>query len=187
MRLFFAFKMFFRILFSAETARQTRAALEAPPQPKTQAATPAAESQPAPAAKAKPKKQEAPARSEAITLLAALQREARLVDLIQESLDEYSNEQVGAAARDVLRDSKVVLERLLGVAPLLAEEEGAAIEVPAGYDPGRFQLTGKVGGEPPHAGQLVHPGWIATKCDLPKWSGSNESRNVIAPAEVELS
>ena len=39
-------------------------------------------------------------------------REARFVDLVNESLDGYSDAQIGAAARDVLRDSKKVLDRL---------------------------------------------------------------------------
>ena len=53
-----------------------------------------------------------PARSEAITLLAALQREARFVDFIQESLAGYTDAQIGAAARDVHRDCGTVLKRM---------------------------------------------------------------------------
>jgi hypothetical protein len=46
----------------------------------------------------------APARSEALNLLAAMQREARFVDFIREPLDGYSDAQIGAAARTVHRD-----------------------------------------------------------------------------------
>ena len=58
---------------------------------------------------APPAAEPAPRRSDAITLLAALQREARFVDLVQEPLGEYSDDQIGAAARDVLRDCREVL------------------------------------------------------------------------------
>jgi hypothetical protein len=43
-----------------------------------------------------------------------------------------------------------------------------------------------VAGEPPLRGKLVHPGWEATKCELPTWTGSKDSARVIAPAEVEI-
>lgn len=127
-----------------------------------------------------------PARSEALTLLAALQREARFVDLVQESLDGYSDAQIGAASRDVLRDCGKVLERMFSVRPLIADGEGAKVDVPAGYDANRFRVTGNVAGTPPFQGQLVHAGWQATHCQLPVWSGSDESALVIAPAEVEV-
>ena len=58
--------------------------------------------------------------------------------------------------------------------------------MPAGFDAGRFRLTGNVSGEPPLRGKLVHPGWEAAKCELPTWTGSKDSARVIAPAEVEI-
>jgi hypothetical protein len=61
----------------------------AKPQPKQDAKKPAAAPRP---------------RSEALTLLATLQREARFVDFIKESLEGYSDAQIGAVARDVHRD-----------------------------------------------------------------------------------
>jgi hypothetical protein len=39
-----------------------------------------------------------PARNEAVTLLAALQREARFVDLVKQPLANFSDEQIGSAA-----------------------------------------------------------------------------------------
>ena len=59
------------------------------------------------------------ARSEAITLLATLQREARFVDFIKEPLDGYSDAQIGAAARDVHRDCGKVLDRLFAIQSLV--------------------------------------------------------------------
>ena len=120
------------------------------------------------------------------TLLAALQREARFVDLVQEPLENYEDAQIGAAARDVLRDCRGVLQRLFAIEPLLSQEEGSAVEVRPGYDAGQFRLTGSIAGEPPFQGRLMHHGWRAAQCQLPVWTGSRESARVIAAAEVEV-
>ncbi len=127
-----------------------------------------------------------PKRNDAIMLLATLQREARFIDIVKEPLNDYSDAQVGAAARDVLRDCGVVLDRLFQLQPIVDQEEGAEFEVPAGFDTGRYRVTGDASGEAPYTGPLVHAGWQATHCALPKWSGSQESILVIAPAELEV-
>jgi hypothetical protein len=128
-----------------------------------------------------------PARSDALTLLAALQREARLVDLIQEPLEAYSDAQIGAAARDVLRDSRAVLERMFAIQPVVPQAEGASLELSPELDSGEYRFTGEVLGQPPYRGRLVHPGWRAKKCDLPAWTGTGSAATVIAPAELEVS
>jgi hypothetical protein len=125
-------------------------------------------------------------RSEALTLLATLQREARFIDFLQESLDEYADEQVGAAVRDVHRQCRQALERMFALRPLVHEAEGAPIEVPAGFDAGKYRLTGNVAGQPPFRGQLAHHGWEATRCELPSWTGGEGSAMVVAPVEVEV-
>jgi len=179
MRVFLAIRVFFLTLFSAATAARIREALEAP----------VGEQPPAERPKPKPKeppRPKAPVRSEAVTLLATLQREARFVDFIQEPLGDYSDAQIGAVARDVHRDCAQVIERLFGLVPVVDGEEGSQIEVPAGFDAGRFRLTGNVAGEPPFSGHLAHHGWAATRTKLPAYSGSPAAARIIAPAEVEL-
>ena len=176
-----AFRAFFAALFSGERAAHIRAALDASPLPKiTQ------DDKRQPAAKPSTPSDTPPKRSEAITLLAALQRESRLLDLIQEPLDNYTDEQIGAAARSVLRDSASVVERLFGLQPVLAQDEQATVDVPASYDPARFRLTGKVEGNGPFRGKLAHKGWQATSVNMPTWTGSKEAALVIAPAEIEV-
>jgi len=175
-----AFRAFFAALGGGDTAQRIDAALRGG---SAQEALPAPEKQEA--KKEKPKKAK-PTRSDAITLLAALQREARLVDIVKEPLDGYTDSQVGAAARDVLRDTAAVLDRMFGLAPVVDEEDNAQVETPAGFDPARYKLTGNVGGTPPFKGTLVHHGWEATRCDLPQWSGSDAAASVIAPVELEL-
>jgi hypothetical protein len=103
-----------------------------------------------------------------------------------EPLDNYPDAQVGAAARDVLRDCGKVLERLFDLRPVSEQQEGSSLEVAAGYDTGRIRLVGNVQGEPPYHGKVVHHGWMAGRCELPKWSGSESSQSVVAPAEVEI-
>jgi hypothetical protein len=127
-----------------------------------------------------------PARSEAVTLLAALQREARLVDLIMQPLGQFTDEQIGAAARNVLTDSRGVLERFFALQPVVNQEEGTSYAVPAGYDPARLKIAGEGTSRGLLQGRLVHQGWQATSVKLPAWTGSSDSALVIAPAEIEL-
>jgi hypothetical protein len=129
---------------------------------------------------------QASTRSDALTLLATLQREARLIDFFMEDLSGYDDTQISAAVRDVHRACAEALERMFALRPLRYQEEGAHVEILAGYDPVQVQLTGNVTGQPPLRGTLVHHGWQALQCELPTWSGQEESARVIAPAEVEV-
>jgi hypothetical protein len=185
MRLGLAFRAFFRTLGNADTARRVGVLLDGQPAglpSPTDAAPGATSSTPAPSIK---KATAPPSRSDALTLLAALQREARFVDLVHESLDGYTDAQIGAAARDVLRDCRKTLDRMFQLTPLLDQPEASPIDIPAGYDPNRYRVVGAPG-EPPCRGQLVHPGWRATHCQLPTWQGAEAASLVIAPAEVEI-
>jgi len=127
-----------------------------------------------------------PTRNDALTLLAALQREARFLDIVKEPLGDYSDAQVGAAARDVLRDCGAVVDRFFDVKPIVNQEEGASVEIPQPYDANRYRLTGDASDDA-HSGHLVHHGWEATQCKLPQWTGSQSAALVIAAAELEAS
>lgn len=170
-----AFRSFFRALADAAFARRVAELLDG----KTLAA-PAVSAPTAPAAPP------APLRSEALTLLSALQREARLIDFLQESISAYSDAQIGAAVREVHRSSAALLERVFALRPLMSESEGSTLELPKGADGGRVQLTGNVTGNPPYRGTLRHAGWQATTLNLPQWTGGESAVRVVAPAEVEL-
>ncbi len=167
----------FKILFSGQTAKKVIDAL-----------TEAPAGVPAPAEKTKPKPPPAkPGRSEAITLLSALQREARFVDFIQEPIDGYNDAQVGAAVREIHRGCHEVLSRMFAPIPIVEQDEGATVQVD---DPtsGAYRLTGHVSqASGTVSGQLVHHGWIAQKCEVPKWAGDEDSTKVIAAAEVQIS
>jgi len=149
-------------------------------------------------APSKPAKRDERRQSEAITLLAALQREARFLDFLMEKLDGYDDAQVGAAARSVHAECAAVIARMFDVQPLRTEPEMSQITVGTGCcaggidvgtptgNSGLVQLVGNVSGHAPWTGRLTHCGWIAKKCELPTWSGTPESALVLAPAEVEI-
>ncbi|MFV1964145.1 MAG: DUF2760 domain-containing protein [Pirellulaceae bacterium] len=181
MQLLLALRAFSRVLLDRDVARQVAEVLQGEPPARITReeakVDPVSATQPA---------AKAASRSEALTLLATLQREARFVDIVKEPLADYTDAQVGAAARDVLRDCASVLDRLFDLRPLTDQEEGSAVEAPRGYDANRFRLTGKVHGEPPFQGTLVHHGWQAMRCDVPQWSGRDASAKVIAPIELEM-
>jgi hypothetical protein len=182
-RILLAFRAFFRTLFNAAVAADVRRALKAPAS--AEAAPEAAPAAPPPVKK-EPPAPKRPVRNEAVTLLAALQREARFVDFVQESLEGAGDAQIGAVAREVHRGCREVIARAFALQAVVAAEEGGAVDVPAGFDAGRYRLTGNVTGAPPFRGTLAHHGWEATVCQLPEWTGTAEAALIVAPAEVEL-
>lgn len=120
-----------------------------------------------------------------LRLLRYLQEAGRLVDFLQEDMTSFSDAQVGAAVRKIHQDCRQVLEELVTIRPLKEEKEGDAIQVPKGYDPSQIKIVGKVKGEPPFSGILVHKGWVAHKRSLPKQVGE-QTTAVICPAEIEV-
>src|SRR5213596_2037091 len=84
-----------------------------------------------------------------LLLLAALQREGRLVDFIQQDVAGFSDEEVGAAARVVHGGCRKVIEQFFEFEPAVKGDEGISMSVPAGFDPQRIRLTGNVTGQPP--------------------------------------
>ena len=181
MKLGLAFKIFFRTLSNAETAASVAQILAGqqpslPPQGQVTAVKTPAKA-PAPAK---------PARNEALSLLATLQREARLIDFLQETLESYSDDQIGAAVRDIHRDSAAVLNRLYALRPASEQSEGSSTTLEPGFSATRYKLVGKVEGEGPFTGVITHQGWEATRCETPSWQGTEADKNVLAPVEVEV-
>lgn len=171
-----ALKAFSAALFNSDAAKRIELALAGDVVP-TGLPAPT----PVPSAPPKPVVQ-TPARSEAITLLSTLQREARLIDLVYEDLSQFGDDQVGAAARPCLQQCRKSLDRILSVRPLLTENEGDTIEVGATPSPTRFQRVGSGNGS---SAKIVHPGWTAAQVELPEWTGQDSDANVLAPAQVE--
>ena len=137
-----------------------------------------------PAATPQPKPEE-DGDAAAIHLLAIMQREARLVDFLQESLDGYDDATVGAVSRKVHDDCKRTLDKYFSISPIMAEEEQSSVTVPVGFDAARIKVSGNSIGEPPYKGTLQHKGWSAVSKGLPKRSASQDS-SIVFPAEVEI-
>lgn len=125
-------------------------------------------------------------RDGALALLALLQREGRFVDFVRDSVDGASDGDIGAAAREVHRGCRKVLDQHLSFEPVMPGEEEAKVSVPKGFDPAEVRLIGEAKGEPPFRGTLRHHGWRVVDAKLPVLAEGID-RTVIAPAEVELS
>jgi hypothetical protein len=194
-RLFLAFLCFVRILFGKTLPP---GAMKFLPEGTAEARLPPAA--PAPAQLPRPEVQEPREAREpreprvsaaqhhrdgALALLALLQREGRLVDFLREPLDGFSDADIGAAARDVHRGCRKVLDQHLSLEPVMPGEEEAKVAVPKGFDPAEIRLIGEAKGEPPFRGTLRHHGWRVVDARLPILADGVD-RRVIAPAEVEL-
>jgi hypothetical protein len=120
-----------------------------------------------------------------LTLLAALQREGRFIDFLQQDVAGFTDEEVGAAARIVHGGCRKALGQFFQIAPAADAAEGASMTVPAGFDAQRIRLTGNVSGKAPFKGTLKHHGWVVTEVRMPSISDALDPR-ILAPAEVEL-
>jgi hypothetical protein len=122
---------------------------------------------------------------EPLRLLALLQREGRLVDFLMEEIQAYPDTQIGAAARDIHRQCKKVVQEHLQLEPVLAQNEEEPVTIADGFDPATVRLTGNVTGKPPFTGTLKHRGWRVKEIKLPqKVEGQDDF--ILMPAEVEL-
>jgi len=199
MRLFLAFACFFRILFGKKLPPSAAKYFPDDVKPKQLAAPdkdkPADKPRDKPADKPADKPVDKPEkpkiataqhhRDGALALLALLQREGRLVDFLREPLDGFSDADIGAAARDVHRGCRKVLDQHLSMEPVMPGEEEAKVSVPKGFDPAEVRLVGEAKGEPPFSGTLRHHGWRVIEVKLPALA-EGVDRMVVAPAEVEL-
>jgi hypothetical protein len=136
-----------------------------------------------PAAPAAPPKPQAGPAEGAIQMLSILQRDARLIDFLMEDITGYSDEQVGAAVRDVQEHARQSLERYMRVQPVIDAVEGTFTKTEA-MDEGLVKFIGNVpaSGKAP-GGTLRHKGWKAEGINLP---AAGSTKNVLAPAEIEI-
>ncbi len=173
-RIVLAFRSFFAILFTGKLPVDIAQELGFAPQKKPQPAA-----KPAPAIRV-------PQPSDgALQILGILQRDSRLIDFLMEDISAYSDDQVGAAVRDLHQQCRDSLSRYLQLGPVIDGVEGSPTKLDTN-DPSTVKLLGNVpvSGRAT-AGLLRHKGWKAEKIDLPALpAGGNAS--IIAPAEVEI-
>ncbi|MGP6158759.1 MAG: DUF2760 domain-containing protein [Vulcanimicrobiaceae bacterium] len=127
------------------------------------------------------------AEAEVVSFLAMLQEKGRFVDFLMDNITPYSDAQVGAAARVVHDGCKAVLRDNFRIVPVREENEGSKVTVSAGHPADEYRLVGKISGQAPFAGTLMHRGWRTEFVKLPRVlrMGDN-SLPTISPAEVEL-
>ena len=118
-------------------------------------------------------------------LLGVLQREGRFVDFLQEDIEIYEDDQIGAAVRNIHSSCRKVINKTLPIKPIAEGDEGEQITVEKGFDPDAIKLTGRVTGDPPFRGIIRHKGWRAQKLELPDLSAIKDP-TIISPAEVEI-
>jgi hypothetical protein len=192
-RIGLAFSCFFRILFGKKLPAAAAAHLPEDalllPAPPVVAAPVVAAPAPAPVAPvpAPAKKVDVAVfhREGALALLGLLQREGRLVDFVREPIDGFGDADIGAAARDIHRGCRQVIEEHFTLEAVLPGREEERVQVPRGFDPAEIRLIGEARGEPPFTGVLRHHGWRATETKLPSLA-EGVDRAVVAPAEVEV-
>ncbi|MEW6260316.1 MAG: DUF2760 domain-containing protein [Thermodesulfobacteriota bacterium] len=119
-------------------------------------------------------------------LIGLLQREGRLLDFLQENLEDYEDAQIGAAVRNIHENCRKVVLRYLPLQPVVNQEEGETITLQADFDATAVKLMGQVGGSPPFTGVVRHRGWKVKKVVLPELSGT-QNPDILVPAEVEIS
>jgi hypothetical protein len=170
-RILFAFRAFFALLFHGTLSPELMADLNV-------IIKPAPVPPPPPKPEIKPE-------DGALQLLGMLQRDARILDFFMEDISAYSDDQIGAAARDVHTNTREVLIRHFAPAPVIDAVEGS----PAAPPDGNLALVKYVGNVPatgkPKGGVLRHKGWRATAANLPKLN-SRQDLAVLAPAEIEV-
>ena len=175
-RILLAFRSFFNILFSGELSPDVMNALKltkrggAAPAAKTAAAAPAA-----------PTVRTADG---ALQILGILQRDSRLIDFLMEDIAAYSDDQIGAAVRELHDQCRDSIARYVTLTPVIDGVEGTYAKAP-GADANLVKFVGNVPAQPPAGGTLRHKGWRASKVDLPALAAKQDA-SVIAPAEIEI-
>jgi hypothetical protein len=128
---------------------------------------------------------------EVVGFLALLQSKGRFVDFVMDDVTKYPDAQIAAAARVVHQGCASVVREYFDIKPVADAAEGAPLTLESDYDSRRFRLLGRVTGEPPFRGRLLHRGWLTTAVRLPEPvptvpGAAPQARGIIAPAEVEL-
>ena len=126
----------------------------------------------------------------ALQLLGILQRDARLVDFLMEDIAGYTDEQVGAAVRNIHSQAQEALRKYVKVGPVIDGVEGTfAKPESAGAlakDSAAVKFIGNLPAQGrPSGGTLRHKGWYAVDVNLPAMTGK-QNVAVLAPAELEV-
>jgi hypothetical protein len=125
----------------------------------------------------------------ALQLLGILQRDARLVDFLMEDIGPYSDEQIGAAVRNVHAQSQEALRKYLRLVPVIDGVEGTFAKPDSAgalaKDAAAVKFIGNLPAQgKPAGGTLRHKGWRIDEVKLPPIGKQNVA--ILAPAELEV-
>jgi hypothetical protein len=127
------------------------------------------------------------AEAEVVAFMGLLQEKGRFIDFLMDDVSLYDDSRVGAAARVVHYGCRDVLQEHFKVTPISTANEGSQVTVPEGYAADEYRLMGKITGNPPFKGVLLHKGWKTESVKLPRIIKAGEKRlPSIAPALVEV-
>ena len=173
-RILLAFRCFFNILFQGALSADALGVLKLARREQT---APGPKGTPPAAASRTPA-------DGALQILTILQRDSRVVDFLMEDIASYSDDQVGAAVRELHDQCRDSLARYVTLQPVIDGVEGTPVKAPSG-DTHVVRFIGNVPATPPSGGTLRHKGWRAAKVDLPALA-AKEDTTIIAPAEIEI-
>jgi hypothetical protein len=120
----------------------------------------------------------------ALQILSILQRDSRLVDFLMEDIAAYSDDQIGAAVRELHDQCRDSMAQYVTLQPVIDGVEGTFAKTPSD-DPNLVKFIGNVPARPPAGGILRHKGWRAAKVVLPALSPKQDVA-IIASAEIEI-
>ena len=175
-RILLAFRAFFNILFKGRLSDALASSLGL----SRRAAAPASAAKPSAAAPAAA----ATTSDGALQMLGILQRDSRLLDFLMEDVAAYSDDQIGAAVRELHDQCRDSVSRYVTLQPVIDGVEGTFVQAPS-KDPNLVKFVGNVPAKPPSGGTLRHKGWRAAKVDLPALAAKQDA-TILAPAEIEI-
>lgn len=120
----------------------------------------------------------------AVQLLAEFQKEGRLIDFLEEDLDQYQDEEIGSSVRSIHEGCKKVLDHNFDKEKIIDQEEESSYRIDQGYNSHHIKLSGRVRDSFPLKGTLVHPGWKINQIQLKE--RPKAIRDILTPAEVEI-
>ena len=171
MKIGLAFRAFFNLLFGGTLSDDVLTELGL-----KKSAAPVKPAAPAPPART--------ASDGALQFLGILQRDSRLVDFLMEDIKSYSDDQVGAAVRELHDQCRDAVARYVTLQPVIDGVEGTFAKAPSS-DPNVVKFIGNVPAKTPDGGTLRHKGWRAAKIDLPALAAQQDA-TILAPAEIEI-
>jgi hypothetical protein len=175
-RILLAFRAFFHILFKGRLSDALASSLGL----SRRAAAPASAAKPS-ASTAAPAVQTSDG---ALQMLGILQRDSRLLDFLMEDVAAYSDDQIGAAVRELHDQCRDSVSRYVTLQPVIDGVEGTFVQAPS-KDPNLVKFVGNVPAKPPSGGTLRHKGWRAAKVNLPALAAKQDA-TILAPAEIEI-